>query len=95
METQTYNYGETPVEVIRERLPNQAMTIWKHAKGSTSALAADFGKDDLLRVIETLADEGMCLNEFGEFTHYRIDGPAARLRIDILAALGIDESGAA
>lgn len=92
--TLTYPYGETPEEVIRERLANATTTVnvsfWPltHLGFKTT--------DDLLTVLDALKSDG----ENVERTWKRSDQvnehawsghPSIRLRISILAALGIEE----
>lgn len=104
METIKYPFGETPEEVIRERVPQLAMSIWQHEKGTTVSLAKDFRPDDLLTVLndfktasETYAERKRSCAAAGE--HGSASGWLKReqrsrnLRISILAALGIDEGG--
>lgn len=107
METLTYPFGETPREVIRKRSHDYRflnISEFKRVKGTTPAaeVLARVPTDDLLTVLDALADRAVLV------AGRNPDAPrdsltrtcaamvqSGKLRISILAALGIDEGGGA
>ena len=80
METLTYPYGETPEEVIRERLTAAKRDVYRKW-----SWPAEMDAESLLTVLDALRLAGDC----GEPLSFGQD--AEDLRRSILAALGVTE----
>lgn len=97
--TLTYNYGETPEEVIRERLTlsrrfnAQALSLPTLTGGGVNWQMTD---DDLLTVLDALvlaAHQRVWTNEPDTYAKEKARQQRAKdLRRSILSALGIEES---
>jgi hypothetical protein len=84
METLTYNYGETPNAVIRERAE------WIERTDPTFVIVGgDRSVDDLLTVLDALAEPPMSV---AALMRPAVATQRRDLRISILSALGIEEA---
>lgn len=91
IDTKTYPFGETPVEVIRERHVATVKNGVDNVTGRYAIASYYLGTDDLLTVLDNAAAAAT-----GLVAGYEDDNPgqrnrARKLRIEILAALGVSE----
>lgn len=87
METLEFDFGTTPEEVIRERVAEIADTMGPRDE---CWCWIGIGVDNLLTVLRSLKRSALELMESNALQP--IDTDEGRLRIEILAALGINES---
>lgn len=88
--TLTYNYGETPEDVIRERHREYLVANPSAPRYSVGALLQT-STDHLITVLDALKRDSWMIVE-GRAGRSAQNTDPGKLRIEILAALGVTES---